>query len=383
VLKFLPLLWANLRRRPVRTTLTLASIIVAFLLFGLLETLQSALALGADLAGADRLVTMHKMSLIQTMPRSYLNRIAGTDGVVAATSFNWFGGWYQDERNQLAVQTTDPEAFLEVYREYAMPEEQRKAWFADRASMIVGKSVANQFGWHVGDTVPMHSSFYRKRDGSAVWDLKVAGIFDAANGDNSSIYFHYDYLNEAMADFDQIGWVVMRVADPSRMQDVARGIDTVFANSPAETKTGTERAFIQQYANAMGNIGAIVATVATAVFFTMLLVTGNTMAQSVRERTNEIAVLKTLGYQSSGISMLVLAEAFAVTAVGGIAGLAISASLAETMSAALAQYFPVIGLPTSAYVIGGVLIVTLSALAGLLPSLQAGRLRIVEALRKT
>ena len=383
MLKFLPLLWANLRRRPVRTTLTLASIVVSFLLFGLLQTLQSALALGADLAGADRLVTMHKMSLIQTMPRSYLNRIAGTEGVLAAASFNWFGGWYQDERNQLAVQTTDPEAFLQVYREYAMPDEQRKAWFADRASMIVGKNVASQFGWQVGDTVPMHSSFYRKRDGSQVWDMKVAGIFDAANGDNSSIYFHYDYLNEAMTDFDQIGWVIMRVADPGRMQDVARGIDTLFANSPAETKTGTERAFIQQYANAMGNIGAIVAAVATAVFFTMLLVTGNTMAQSVRERTNEIAVLKTLGYQSGAISMLVLAEAFVLTAVGGIAGLAIAASLAQTMSAVLAQFFPVIGVPTSAYVIGGVLIVTLSALAALLPSMQAGRLRIVEALRKT
>jgi putative ABC transport system permease protein len=383
MLKFLPLLWSNLRRKPVRTGLTFASILVAFLLFGLLKTLESALTLGVDLAGADRLVTMHKVSLIQPLPRSYLARIRAVDGVRSATSNNWFGGIYQDDRNQLAAMSADPESFLEVYEEYAMPPEQRAAWFADRTSMIVGKNLAERFGWSVGDTVPVRSSFYAKTDGSNVWDFKVAAIYDAANGDNSSLYFHYDYLNESTSvQRDMVGWVILRIDDPARMADIAREIDAMFANSPAETKTSTERAFLQGFANAMGDIGAIVAAVATAVFFTMLLVTGNTMAQSVRERTNEIAVLKTLGYSSRGVSLLVLAEAFVITAAGGAAGLALAALAADSMSAALAQFFPVIGIPFSAYLLGAALIVVLSMLAGLLPSMQALNLRITDALRK-
>ncbi len=385
MLKFLPLLWSNVRRKPVRTSLTFASILVAFLLFGLLKTLESALALGADLAGADRLVTMHKVSLIQFFPRSYLDRIRAVDGVRQATSNNWIGGVYQDERNQIAAMTADPESFLEVYDEYAMPPEQRADWFADRTSAIVGKNLAARFGWRVGDVVPIRSAFYTKSDGSSVWDVKIASIYDAANGDNSSLYLHFDYVNEALTaqqGRDLIGWVILRVEEPARMPDIARAIDALFANSPAETKTSTERAFIQGFANQMGDIGAIVTAVAAAVFFTMLLVTGNTMAQSVRERTNEIAVLKTLGFQSRGVSALVLFESLVVTAAGGAVGLGLSALAADSMGAALAQFFPVIGVPASAYVEGAVLIVLLSGLAGLLPAREALNLKITDALRK-
>jgi putative ABC transport system permease protein len=379
------LLWSNLRRKPVRTGLTVASILVAFLLFGMLKTLEFALAFGAELAGADRLVTMHKVSLIQSFPRSYLERIRAVDGVRAATSQSWFGGTYQDPRNALAVMTADPEAFLEVYGEYSMPPEQRAVWFADRTSAIVGRDLAARYGWKVGDTVPIRSSFYVNREGDSAWDMKIAAVYEASNGDNSSLYFHYDYLNEALsanAGRDLIGWVILRVEDPDRIQDIAREIDALFANSPAETKTSTESAWIQGFANQMGDIGAIVAAVATAVFFTMLLVTGNTMAQSVRERTNEIAVLKTLGFQSRGVSVLVLAEAFVITAIGGAIGLGLAALAADSLGASLTQYFPVFGIPPSAYVEGAVLIVVLSGLAGVLPAREALKLRITEALRK-
>src|SRR5689334_3322126 len=183
MLKFLPLFFASLRRKPVRTSLTIASIIVAFLMFGILKTMQGALALGADLAGIDRLATMHKMSLIQQFPYSYLNRIRGVDGVVAATPFIWMGGIYQDERNQLAAQATEPESFLAIYPEYKLPPEQRADWLADRTSMIVGKAVADRYKWKVGDTVPVRSSFYRKANGEGdTWDLRVAGIYDSSNG---------------------------------------------------------------------------------------------------------------------------------------------------------------------------------------------------------
>jgi putative ABC transport system permease protein len=287
-MKFLPLFLATLRRKPIRTALTIGSIFVAFLLFGILKTMQGALAMGADLAGVDRLATMHKMSLIQSFPISYANRIRGVDGVVAVTPFIWMGGIYQDERNQVAAQGTDAEKFLEVYSEYKLPPEQRADWLSDRASAIVGKSLAERFKWKVGDTVPVRSSFFRKADGgSDTWDMRIAGIYETTNGDNSSLYFHYDYVNEALAQNagrDLAVWIVMKIRNPAEAQKVSAAVDAMFANSPAETKTATESAFIQGFANQLGNIAMIVTAVASAVFFTMLLVTGNTMAQSVRER---------------------------------------------------------------------------------------------------
>jgi putative ABC transport system permease protein len=212
----------------------------------------------------------------------------------------------------------------------------------------------------------------------------VAGIYDAANGDNSSLYFHYDYLNEAVsgAARDSIGFVLLKIDNPDRAQQISATIDAMFANSPAETKTSTERAFVQSFANQMGDIATIVTVIATAVFFTMLLVTANTMAQSVRERISEIAVLKTLGYSKRVVATLVLAESLVITTIGGVAGLGLAALAADSLGDVLAQYFPVIGIPASAYVTGAVLIVVLSAIAALLPSVEAWRLRITDALRK-
>jgi putative ABC transport system permease protein len=244
--------------------------------------------------------------------------------------------------------------------------------------------LANQYGWKVGDTVPIRSAFYRKADGGQTWDMRVAGIYEATNGDNASVYFHYDYVNESLSENarDAIVFVVIKIANPDEAQKISAAVDALFANSPAETKTATERAFIQSYANMIGDIAAIVTAVASAVFFTMLLVTGNTMAQSVRERTNEIAVLKTLGYSKRVVAGLVLAESFAITALGGAVGLGLAALGTELMGAMLAQFFPVIGIPPSTYVTGAVLVVALSVLAALVPSAEAWRLRITEALRK-
>jgi putative ABC transport system permease protein len=384
-MKYLPLFFANLGRKPVRTTLTVASIVVAFLLFGLLKTMEGALTLAADLAGVDRLATMHKVSMIQTFPVSYVNRVRGVHGVVEAAPFTWLGGIYQNERNQVAAQGTDVEAFAVVYPEYKLSPEQRADWFSDRAAVVVGKGLAQRFGWKVGDTVPIRSAFFRKADGGDSWDMRIAGIYETTNGDNASLFFHREYVNESLRQNqgrDVIMFIVMKIANPDDAQQVSAAVDALFANSPAETKTATERAFIQGYANMIGDIGTIVTAVATAVFFTMLLVTGNTMAQSVRERTNEMAVLKTLGYSKRVVAGLVLMESFVITAVGGAIGLALAALAADSMSDMLAAFFPVLGIPSSTYVIGAALIVVLSVLAGLLPSAEAWRLRITDALRK-
>jgi putative ABC transport system permease protein len=383
--KYLPLLWASLRRKRLRTGLTLASIFIAFLLFGVMQTLRVALTGNPDLAGADRLMTMHKMAIIQPLPESYLNRIRAVEGVKVATAMSWFGGVYQNDRNQLPTFSVDAETFFSVYPEYAMPAEQKDSWLKDRTGAIVGKLVAQRFGWKVGDTIPMQSNIWVQKDGTNTWPMKISGIFDAANGDNQSIYFHSEYLDESRGGGvpqGTIGWVVMRVAEPARSGVIASTIDGQFANSSTETKTATEKAFIQGFANQMGNIGALLTAIAAAVFFTMLLVTANTMGQSIRERFNEIGVLKTLGYSGFGVTSLVLGESVLITALGGLIGLAVALGISEMLGAMAAQFFPVLGMPPVTWVIGVVLIVVLGALAAAVPCTQAARLKIVDALRK-
>jgi putative ABC transport system permease protein len=385
MLKHLPLLWANLGRKKLRTGLTLASIIVAFLLFGLMQTLRVALTGSPELAGADRLMTMHKMAIIQPLPESYLNRIRSVEGVKVATSFDWFGGVYQDDRNQVPTFAVEVETFFDVYPEYTLPPGQKEAWFKDRTVTIVGKMIAQRFGWKVGDTIPMRSNIWVQKDGGNVWPMKVIGIYDAGNGDNQSVYFHREYLDESRGGGMQqglIGWVVLRIVDPARADAIAKTIDGQFANSSTETKTATEKAFIQGFANQMGNIGALLTGIAGAVFFTMLLVTANTMGQSIRERLNEIGVMKTLGYSNASVTGLVLGEAVLVTALGGAIGLLLAWLFSTAIGSAVAQFFPVLGMPPSTFAIGAVLIVVLGVAAAALPCTQAAQLKIVDALRK-
>ena len=383
--KYLPLLWANLGRKRLRTSLTLASIIVAFLLFGLMQTLRVALTGSPEFAGADRLMTMHKMAIIQPLPESYLNRIRSVEGVKVATSFDWFGGVYQDDRNQIPTFAVEVETFFDVYPEYTLPPGQKEAWHKDRTGTIVGKMIAQRFGWKVGDTIPMRSNIWVQKDGGNVWPMKVIGIYDAGNGDNQSVYFHREYLDESRGGGMQqglIGWVVLRIVDPDRADTIAKTIDAQFANSSTETKTATEKAFIQGFANQMGNIGALLTGIAGAVFFTMLLVTANTMGQSIRERLNEIGVMKTLGYSNASVTALVLGEAVLVTALGGAIGLLLAWLFSTLLGSAVAQFFPVLGMPPSTFAIGAVLIVVLGVAAAALPCTQAAQLKIVDALRK-
>jgi putative ABC transport system permease protein len=383
-MKYLPLLWSNLQRKRLRTWLTLASIVVAFLLFGILQTMRMALTGGAELAGADRLVTIHKVSLIQPLPESYLTRVRALDGVRVASSHDWFGGVYQEDRNQVVAIAVDQPTFFEVYSEYTLPEDQKKAWLAERTGAIVGSGLAERFGWKVGDTIPLRSNIFTNSDGTQVWQMKIMGIYQATNGDTQSLYFHHDYLDESRTfNRDLIGWIVIRLNDPNQAVDVAKRVDALFANSSTETKTSTEKAFAQGWANQMGNIGAIVSAVASAVFFTMLLVIANTMGQSVRERTNELAVMKTLGFSSFAVTAMVIGEALLLTLLGAAIGLGLAFFASIGLAKMLGQFLPTIGMPPDTFVLGIAIALLLGAIASALPSAQAWQLRIVDALRRT
>ncbi len=383
-MKYLPLLWANLRRKKLRTILTFASVVVAFLLFGVLEAVRYALTGGAELAGQDRLVTQHHVSIIMSLPLSYLTRIRGMDGVRSATSENWFGGMFKDETNQITSYAVEADSFFDVYPEFAPPPKELEAWHSTRTGAVIGSKVASKYDWKIGDKIPLRTSIFRQRDGSDTWPVDIVGIYDIKDGDNGNLFLHYDYFNEART-FEQnnVGWVVLRLSDTSRGPEISRAIDAQFANSSAETKTTTESAFLQGFANQMGNVGAIVSAVAAAVFFTMLLVTANAMAQSVRERVREIAVMRTIGFSNASVVALVLVEGLALTVIGGALGLWLGDAVARWIGVGLQQFLPLMFMPPNAFAIGAALAVGLGVLSCALPCAQVWRLEIVDQLRRT
>lgn len=383
-MKYLALLWSNLKRKKLRTALTLLSIFIAFLLFGVLCTIKESFTAGISVAGADRLIVRHKVSLIMSLPESYTRRIENIDGVASAVHFSWFNGIYQNEpKNFFATMPTTPESFLELYPEYILPESEKEAWLNTRTGAIVGRTLAERFGWKVGDRIPLMSPIWPREDGEA-WEFDIVGIFDGKekSTDTSGMYFRYDYFDEARAqNKGQVGWFGVRVSDPEQAEEVAAAIDAEFANSPYETKAEPEGAFVQGFAQQIGDIGAILMAILSAVFFTILLVAGNTMAQSVRERTEELGVLKAMGFSNQLVLMLVLAESCLIASVGGLLGLG-AAWLFAAGGSPVPDMLPVFYLPLPALLVGVAFVFGLGVVAGILPAVQAMRLQIAVALRR-
>ncbi len=383
MLKFLPLLFANLRRRTPRTIFTLLSIAVAFLLYGLLAAVKNGFEANGNLAGVDRLVTMDKVSIVQPLPINYLPRIASVPGVRMVTHSTWFGGHYQNERGIIVTYPVPPESYLAMYPEILLPPAQKERWLHDRVGAIVGRALANSYGWKIGDRLPLRSDIYPRADGTYNWQFNIDGIYDNKDpsGDLSSIFFNYDYLDESRS-FGKgtVGWYIVRIADSAQAASVAAAIDALFTNSSAETKTASEKAFVQGFAKQTGDIGAIVIAIGIAVFFTMLLVSANTMAQAVRERTSEVAVLKTLGYSDPTVLALVIGESLLLTVLGGVIGIAGAMFAVGGIGSTLSEYLSAFLITPHALVMGVVLIIALGVAAGLLPAVRAARLRIVDGL---
>ena len=382
-MRYLPLVWKNLFRRKVRTLFTVGSIVVAFILFSYLAAVRVAFGTGVEVAGADRLLVIHKVSLIQPLPESYLGQIAAVDGVADISHQQWFGGIYQDPQNFFAQFAVDPESYLRLYPEIVLTDAEREAWLRNRTGAIVGRATADRFGWEVGDRIPIQGTIFRTRSGPT-WEFTIDGIYEAGEEgyDTSTMYFHYEYLMEASELGERfVGIYVIRIDDPARAADIAGTVDARFANSPAETKTSTEQAFAQGFADQIGNIGAIVTAILGAVFFTILIITANTMAQSIRERTSELAVLKTLGFTDRRVLVLVLAESFALAVAGGAVGLGVGYALTG-LGDPTGGFLSVFYMPTRDLVVGCGLVLLLGLATGVLPAVQATRLRIVDALRK-
>jgi putative ABC transport system permease protein len=383
-MKYLPLIWKNVWRRPFRTTVTLLVIVVSFVLFGGLMTVRAAFSLGVELLGQDRLIVIHKVSIIQPLPISYQSRLAATEGVETATHNTWFGGVYQDPANFFAQIAVEPEPYMAMYPEFALPPGEMQAWLADRQGAVAGRDLANRFGWKVGDRIPIQGTIWRPKSGAGdTWEFNLVGIYDAEPGvDKTQFFFRYDYLDENRQ-FGEglVGWYVVKVADPSRSVELAARFDDMFANSSAETETTTEKGFIEGFAKQIGDIGSIMIAILVIVLFGMLLVVTVVMTYSIRERTSELAVLKTLGFSNTAVLTLVLVESVSVVALGGSVGLGL-AWLVVQNGDPTGGMLPTWVLRDRDLVLGVGLILTLGIVAGTMPAVSAMRLRITDALRR-
>jgi len=383
-MKFLHLLWRNLLRRKVRTLFTFLSIVVAFFLFGLLVAIRHGFDYGVQIAGESRLLTIHRVSIIQLLPVRYLNQIRSVPGVGGVTHSTWFGGVYQDPRNFFAQMAVEPEPYLAIHPEYVLSPDEKERWLATRAGAVAGRKLAERFDWQVGDRIPIQPTSWRPAQGPEAYEFELVGIYEGAtqNIDETAFFFRHDYLMERVGDIGQVGWYTVEIEDPSRADEVAQAIDAQFANSAFETKTTTERAFMRSFAEQVGNTGAILMGIIGVVFFVILLIAGNTMAQSVRERTNELGVLKTVGFTNRGVLALVLAEAVLLAGAGGVVGLALCLLVIPGLEPLLAAFLPVFYVPPMAIAIGIGLAILLGLASGGLPAWSAQRLEITEALRR-
>ncbi len=377
----------NLTRNKLRMSLNLFAIFIAFFLFGALGSIKNAFDAGVDLAAADRLVVVNSISFTQTLPVAYANKIKSIEGVRKVTWANWFGGYYQDPKQMAMTFIVDPESYLDVYSELQLTDNEKNRWFNNRQGVVVGEQLAKNYGWEKGDRIPISSNIFSLHEGGHTWDVVIDGIFkgETEGVDTSYMLMHHKYFFETQAyPGEWLGWLTVTTADPELNETISRAIDQQFANSSAETETTTEAAFNKAFIEQVGDIGQIITLVVLAAFFSILMIVGNSMMLSVRERVKEIAVLKTLGFPSARVFIMVLAESLLLACVGGLLG----SVFAEVMIGGLTQVpaitriFPNLVITAETWMTAVFLMLLLGCLTGFFPALRALKLKTIDALSK-
>ena len=381
-MKFIGIIFANLLRKKVRLLLTIGSFAVALFLFAFLGVVRDAFGRGADVAGADRLVIINRTSIINTIPLSYRDQILRVPGVRYVTHNNWFGGIYQDEKNFFPQFVIDPENQRAVFPEFVVPDDQWNAFLKDREGAVVGARTMERFHWKVGDRIPIKTTIW----GGGSWEFNIDGVYHGKQpqDDETQFWLQWDYFEERIPERlkGQVGWYVLRVHNPDESPRIAKTIDEQFANSPYETRTETESAFAAGWVKQFGNIRFLIVTIGAVVFFTLLLVTGNTMAIAVRERTPELAVLKAIGFSDRSVLVFVLGESLAISLIGGLVGLFLAVLAVPVLSKALSGMLPRLFLSPTLLAFGLATALTVGIVSGALPGIAAMRMRVVNALRR-
>ena len=384
-MKYFHLIWAALLRRKVRTIFTLLSVLAAFLLFGLLESVRSAFDVaGQSVVGVDRLITVSKVGLIESLPKKLLPRIEAVPGVARVSYQNWFGGIYRGPKNFFASEAI-PDSFLDLHPEMHLSPGQRRAFRDTRTGAIVGEALARKFNWKLGDRIPLVATDFPQKNGSNTWTFNLVGIYRVTDpnleSEENALFFNWDYLDLArQSGNDSVGWYVLQVADRMRADRIAQAIDALTANSDHETKTQSEQAFNTGLLGQFADIGLIVGAIMGAVFFTLIILTGNTMAQALRERIPELAILKTLGFSNRSVLTLVLAESVLLLLIGSAVGLVLASVAVIGVRVAVGSDVPMLPVAGLTWLRGMVLAVAIGLLVGVMPALQGMRLRIVDAL---
>ncbi len=382
-MKFRGLIFANLFRKKLRLILTIGSFAVALFLFAFLAVVRGAFTRGADVEGANRLVTINRVSIIQPLPLAYRDKIQRIPGVESVTHNNWFGGVYQEEKNFFPQFVIDVENQRKVVPELVVPDDQWQNFVKDRQGAIAGAKTAQRFGWKIGDHIPIKATIY---GGTGTWEFNLDGIYHSTHkgGDESQFWFQWDYFEEKVPDRfkGNVGWYVVKLDNPDHAVGVAKAIDDMAANSSFETKTETESEFAASWVKQFGNIQFLIITIGSVVFFTLLLVTGNTMAISVRERVGELAVLKAIGFSDRWVLFFVLAESLTIALVGGLLGLGLALVAVPAIGAALNGLLPSLILSPAVLSLGLGIALFVGVISGILPGIGAMRLRVVNALRR-
>ena len=378
-MKFLPLVLANLFRHKLRTILTICSVALALFLFASLRTVGTTLDSGAEVSSASRMITQNATAFVIPLPRSYSTRLASVPHVQSVTWANWFGGKYGDGKKFFAQFAVDPESYLKMYPEFQIPEDQKQAFLKERASALVGEGLVKAFGWKVGDNVTLQGTIF-----PGDWTFTIRGIYhpsEKAYGDDSFM-FHYDYLYEKYPDRVTPGWFIMKIDDPNAAPLVAKTIDDQFRNSSAPTKTGTEKAFAAGFASMWGNVKLLMSTIGMAVVFAILLVTANAMMMNQRERTSEVAVMKTVGFSDRRVFGLVIIEAAVISLSGALLGLGAAILMPVVTGFGDGGFLPGFRVTPGTVVAGSAVALLLAVASGVFPAWQAAKLPVVQALRR-
>lgn len=382
-MKFSKLILANLLRKKARLVLTIGSFAVALFLFALLGVVNEAFGRGADVVSANRLITINRTSIINTIPLSYRDEILRIPGVTAITHDNWFGGVYQDPKNFFPQFVIDSENQRKVFPELIVPDDQWNTFLKDRQSVIVGADTMKRFGWKVGDRIPIKTTLYGLQN--KAFEFNIDGVYhgERPEDDQTQFWLQWEYFKENVPESmkGQVGWYTVRIANPDDAPRIAKAIDNMYLNAPYETRTETESAFAQGWVKQFGNIKFLIVSIGTVVFFTLLLVTGNTMAISVRERTNELGVLKAIGFSDGAILGFVLAESM-VIALAGCIGLVFALIAIPALSRAMAGLLPPLLISAKTLAYGVIAAILVGFASGIIPAYGAMRMRVVNALRR-
>jgi len=377
-MKYLPLIFANLGRHKRRTILTIASVALALFLFASLRTVVTTIGAYSQWGSARRLVTTNATGIVFPLPLAYANRLRAVQGVDAVSWANWFGGRYGDGKRFFANFAVDAESYLDMYPEIVLPPDQREAFLREKSSAVVGVRLLDIFGWRLGQDVTLQGTIF-----PGDWTFTIRGVYTVSDPliNDDMLLFHHDLLDERTGRQGFAGWYVLRIAHPDEAGQVGKTVDDLFRNSSSPTKTGTEQQFNSSFATMWGNVGLLMNTIGLAVVFAILLVTANAMMMSARERTGEIAVLKTIGFTDRMLFGLTMLEAGAITLIGAVLGLGAAKALYKGTNFNAAGFLPGFDVTVGTLLTGLGIALVLMLASGLVPAVRAARLPVVQALR--